>query len=111
MQAQFVTAIGAFLGTFLGIGINYLTTSGSETSDVLSTGEAMGIFGTNVLTGDLLLPFTAGGFLYIGTVGVIPEILEADEDLTRFEQVKRSLLNLVAMLIGISLMFIISWNE
>ncbi|KAF5101785.1 hypothetical protein D0Z00_000647 [Geotrichum galactomycetum] len=111
MQAQFVTAIGAFLGTFLGIGINYLTTSGTSTSDSLVSGAATGIFGTNVLAGDLVLPFTAGGFLYIGTVGVIPEILEADEDLSRFEQVKRSLINLMAMLVGIGLMFIISWNE
>lgn len=49
--------------------------------------------------------------MYIGTVGVIPEILEADGDLTKFEQVKRSLLNLLAMLVGIGLMFVISWTE
>lgn len=52
-----------------------------------------------------------GGFLYIGTVGVIPEILEADGGLTKMEQARRSLVNLVAMLVGIGLMFVISWTE
>ncbi|PBP15686.1 hypothetical protein BUE80_DR013583, partial [Diplocarpon rosae] len=30
----------------------------------------------NLIWGDLLLPFTAGTFLYVGTVAVIPELLE-----------------------------------
>lgn len=114
MYAQFVTAIGAYLGTFIGIAINYFATSsgrGNGLDSVIEAGKATGIFGTNVQISDLTLPFTAGGFLYIGTVGVIPEIIEADEELSRVEQVKKSLVNLLAMLIGIGLMFAISWSE
>lgn len=65
MQAQFVTAIGAFLGTFLGIGINYLTASSSSNDLMLEVGKATGIFGTNVQIGDLTLPFTAGMFIAV----------------------------------------------
>lgn len=111
MSAQFVTAIGAYLGTFIGIAINYFATSSRSVENVIEAGKATGIFGTNVQIADLTLPFTAGGFLYIGTVGVIPEIIEADEELPRWQQVKRSLVNLVAVLVGISLMFVISWTE
>lgn len=111
MYAQFVTAIGAYLGTFLGIAINHFATAGSSTEGVFEAGKATGIFGTNVQMADLTLPFTAGGFLYIATVGVIPEIIEADEHLPKFQQVKKSLVNLVAMFVGIGLMFLISWNE
>jgi zinc transporter 7 len=34
------------------------------------------LWGTSLQWGDLLLPFTAGTFLYVGTVAVIPEMLE-----------------------------------
>lgn len=60
MRAQFVTAIGAYLGTFLGIAVNYWTTSGVDDLLLLEAGKATGIFGTNVQVGDLTLPFTAG---------------------------------------------------
>lgn len=111
MYAQFVTAIGAYLGTFIGIAINYFANSSSGADGVFEAGKAVGIFGTNVQVGDLTLPFTAGGFLYIATVGVIPEIIEADEGLPKFQQLKKALVNLAAMLFGIGLMFLISWNE
>lgn len=67
MQAQFVTAIGAFLGTFLGIAINYLASSSPTSGDLMleGLGKATGIFGTNVQIGDLTLPFTAGKFVIV----------------------------------------------
>lgn len=119
MQAQFVTAIGAYLGTFIGIGINYLTStagSGSDASAVFASADkyqsGTGIFGTNVSVGDLTLPFTAGGFLYIATVGVIPEILESHESLRGTKaKVLQALSQLLAMFVGIGLMFAISWLE
>lgn len=55
-----MTAIGAYLGTFLGIAINYLTTASADDMGVFEAGQASGIFGTNVQIGDLTLPFTAG---------------------------------------------------
>ena len=78
MGAQFVTAIGAFLGTCLGIAIQELSKSRSVPDGDLI--EDLGIAGTGLSWGDLLLPFTAGTFLYVGTVAVIPELLETGED-------------------------------
>ena len=49
---QLVTAMGAMMGTVVGLLLG-------------------GTFGAV----SIILPFTAGGFIYIATVGVIPEIL------------------------------------
>lgn len=72
MGAQFITAVGAFLGTLLGIAIQEGLFTPSAAG---GTGDA-GLFGTSLTAGDLLLPFTAGTFLYVGTVAVVPELLE-----------------------------------
>ncbi|KAI9675890.1 MAG: hypothetical protein M1829_003127 [Trizodia sp. TS-e1964] len=73
MGAQFVTALGALLGTLIGIAIQeYGGHSGSEAYGIGS----IGLMGTSLQWGDLLLPFTAGTFLYVGTVAVIPDLLE-----------------------------------
>ncbi|OZJ02906.1 hypothetical protein BZG36_04938, partial [Bifiguratus adelaidae] len=69
MMAQFTTAVGAFLGTLAGIAIE-------ETQQDFSVVKGAGIAGTDLRWGDLVIPFTAGGFLYIATVGVIPELLQ-----------------------------------
>ncbi|PGH23052.1 hypothetical protein AJ80_02825 [Polytolypa hystricis UAMH7299] len=74
MGAQFVTAIGAFLGTFIGIAIQELGGSHHAAQDAAAA--HVGLMGTSLTLGDLLLPFTAGTFLYVGTVSVIPELLE-----------------------------------
>ena len=52
MMLQLVTALGAMMGTVFGLLLG-------------------GTFGAV----SIILPFTAGGFIYIATVGVIPEIL------------------------------------
>ena len=52
MMLQLVTAMGAMMGTVVGLLLG-------------------GTFGAV----SIILPFTAGGFIYIATVGVIPEIL------------------------------------
>jgi len=57
MGSQFFTAVGAFVGTFLGIWI--AETSGAGQHAVVKAGE--GIFGTSVSGGDLVIPMTAGG--------------------------------------------------
>lgn len=57
MGSQFFTAVGAFVGTFLGIWI--AETSGTGTSEGLKIGE--GFFGTSVGGGELVIPMTAGG--------------------------------------------------
>jgi len=72
MMSQFVTALGALLGT--GIGIAVQEYGGNSSLGAENMG--VGLFGTSLQLGDLLLPFTAGTFLYVGTVAVIPEMLE-----------------------------------
>ena len=52
MMLQLVTALGAMMGTVFGLLLG-------------------GTFGAV----SIILPFTAGGFIYIATVGVIPELL------------------------------------
>lgn len=83
MGSQFLTAVGAFIGTFLGIWI--AETSGTGKA-ALKVGE--GLFGTSVSAGELVIPATAGGeclshglvslmtgFMYIASVSVLPELL------------------------------------
>jgi solute carrier family 39 (zinc transporter), member 7 len=51
------TALGAFLGTIIGIAIQHYSGLGGDTGAVVE-----GLFGTSVSVGDLVLPFTAGTF-------------------------------------------------
>lgn len=71
MGSQFFTAVGAFVGTFLGIWI--AETSGAGNAGAHGEGISLnigeGLFGTSVAGGELVIPMTAGGkylifFLY-----------------------------------------------
>ena len=102
MAAQFLTAGGAFLGTFIGIGIQQYSLF-NETGDL---SRASTILGANVTPGELVLPVTAGGFLYIATAGVIPELLEHDP---RNQYAWRQMAQqIVAMSVGISFMYFVA---
>merc|ERR1712203_1126122 len=52
----------------------------------------------------LTLPFTAGGFIYIATVSVIPELLEGSS-------LKQTLMEVIALLLGVGMMVIIAQYE
>jgi len=105
MGAQFVTAIGAFLGTFIGIAIQwYAAKEGTELGGA-GVPWNKGIWETGLSGGDLVLPFTAGTFLYVG-FSAVPELLEVDESKGRGAEVRRSLLQLVAMMAGFAVMFL-----
>jgi zinc transporter 7 len=108
MMAQFTTAIGAFLGTIAGIAIEEMTRSGSGVTEKLATANA-GILGTDLGWGDLVIPFTAGGFMYIATVGVIPELLEVTRNVKK--DFRQALSEFAAMLVGLAMMTFIAWNE
>ena len=82
MMLQLVTAVGAICGTICGL-----------------LAEGVGESATA-----WILPFTAGGFIYIATVSVIPELLE-DTSL------KKSFLEITAMFVGIGLMVLIAYIE
>ncbi|KAK5115298.1 hypothetical protein LTR62_001498 [Meristemomyces frigidus] len=107
MGLQFVTALGAVLGTVIGIAVQELGGNGVTAAVVKGAGN-VGIFGTSLTWGDMLLPFTAGTFLYVGTVGVIPEILETGPD--RWKELRSMGLQFLAMAAGAGIMLGISWS-
>lgn len=82
MLLQLTTAIGALLGTYVSL-----------------LAEGMGDLATK-----WILPFTAGGFIYIATVSVIPELLTD----TKFWQ---SVKEIVALLLGVYMMVLIAEYE
>lgn len=81
MGLQLVTALGALAGTVLAL--------------LGSSGEAS----------PWVLPFTAGGFIYIATVSVLPELLEESTKLGQ------SIKEISALLAGVGLMVIIAALE
>lgn len=97
MGAQFITAIGALLGTLIGIAVQEF--GGSSNSNTV---QGPGLFGTSLQWGDMLLPFTAGTFLYVGTVAVIPELLETGPE--RGKELKKTLAQFAAMYVGAGIM-------
>ncbi|RYN42277.1 hypothetical protein AA0114_g10550 [Alternaria tenuissima] len=105
MGAQFVTAVGAFLGTCIGITVQEFGGS-SASADVHGAGA--GIMGTSLQWGDMLLPFTAGTFLYVGTVAVIPELLETGPN--KGQELRKTLMQFAAMFTGAGIMLYISWD-
>lgn len=101
MGAQFVTALGAFLGTCLGIAVQELGKP-SASSAGTNGGSSAGLLGTGLGWGDLLLPFTAGTFLYVGTVAVIPDLLETSGD--RRSEIRKTTKQFLAMALGAGIM-------
>lgn len=79
MMLQLITAMGALLGT-------YVSLLAVEMGSLVTT---------------WILPFTAGGFIYIATVSVIPELLID----TKFWQ---SVKEIIALLCGVYMMILIS---
>ena len=99
MGAQFVTAVGAFLGTFIGIAVQEF---GGPDSAGDSTAAAAGLLGTSLTWGDMLLPFTAGTFLYVGTVSVIPELLETGKN--KGVEIRKTVVQFLAVALGAGIM-------
>ncbi|EER36935.1 ZIP Zinc transporter [Histoplasma capsulatum H143] len=109
MGAQFLTAIGAFLGTFIGIVVQEFGNN-SEVGDFSDSGARAlqtGLLGTSLTMKDMLLPFTAGTFLYVGTVAVIPELLETGRD--KGHELSKAVKQFIAMAAGAGIMLCISW--
>jgi zinc transporter 7 len=97
MGAQFVTAVGAFLGTCIGIAVQEFG-GNSASAEV----QGAGLMGTSLQWGDMLLPFTAGTFLYVGTVAVIPELLETGPN--KGQELRKTLMQFAAMFTGAGIM-------
>ena len=85
IQAQFVTAIGAFLGTLCGL----WGASGDKVTEML------------------LLAWTSGGFLYIATAGMVPAILAEDRNESKLHVLYESM----AFIAGCTLMLAVALLE
>ena len=79
---QFTTAFGAMMGTVVSL-------------------MAEGVGDAAVAW---ILPFTAGGFIYIATVSVIPELLEDCKPWQTFKEI-------IALLVGVYMMVLIAEYE
>lgn len=114
MGSQFVTAAGAYLGTFIGIALQQSLekdrAAASAMASSLDSSAPTGLFGTSLSYGDMTLPFTAGGFLYIA-FSVIPELLETEEDTDRSAELAKFAKQLVCMFLGIGFMAFIALND
>lgn len=109
LRSQFITAIGAFVGTFIGIIVHNATSdSTAHPASNLAAGvrqNASGLLGTTLNWSDMVIPFVAGGFMYIGAVAVLPSLL-ADSKSGR-----QALCEFIAMILGVMCMFFVAWNE
>ena len=83
LLAQLSTAMGAVMGTAFGLFLDY---AGIES------------------VSSYLLPFTAGGFIYVASVGVIPELLQ---DCSPRQTIKE----ILAMALGVGMMVIVALYE
>lgn len=68
-------------------------------------GNVLALLGTSEDSSPWILPFTAGGFIYIATVSVIPELLEHSTKLGQ------SLKEISALLLGVFMMVLITQIE
>lgn len=82
------------------IALQALTAVGALTGCVVS----LLLGGATEAAASLTLPFTAGGFIYIATVSVIPELLEG-------ATFKQSVMEVIALLMGVGMMVIIAQYE
>ncbi|KAK0223417.1 ZIP-like iron-zinc transporter [Armillaria fumosa] len=119
MQSQFLTAVGAFVrpdrffvrnSTFIGIAVHSATSSTDSASFKHDLGagvrqNATGLLGTTLMIADLVIPFVAGGFLYIGAVAVLPTLLA--ESKSGAQAVRE----FAAMFVGVVCMLLVAWNE
>ncbi|KAG9014019.1 hypothetical protein FRB94_000216 [Tulasnella sp. JGI-2019a] len=110
MASQFLTAIGAFCGTFLGIAIQQAASSSATHLDDVDLsaavrGTASGVLGTTVQSSELVIPAIAGGFIYIATVAVVPVLLQENRGMAQ------ALKEFGAMAFGVGCMVLVAWNE
>jgi len=87
------------LGTLIGIAVQEF---GGSSSGAGAAVDGPGLYGTSLRWGDMLLPFTAGTFLYVGTVAVIPELLETGKD--KGVELRKTATQFAAMAAGAGIM-------
>ncbi|KAH0585351.1 hypothetical protein H2248_008592 [Termitomyces sp. 'cryptogamus'] len=95
--------------TIIGIVVHNATTSDAVFESTNLAGgvrqDAMGLLGTTAQWSDLVIPFVAGGFLYIGAVAVLPTLLAESKSGVQ------AIREFGAMAFGVVCMFLVAWNE
>ncbi|KJR87142.1 solute carrier family 39 (zinc transporter), member 7 [Sporothrix schenckii 1099-18] len=95
MGAQFVTALGALLGTVIGILVQEFGGNSSSAAAAAAAADGVveaGLFGTS-------------------TVAVIPELLETNlEGSTKLAELRKTLIQFAAIATGAGIMLYISWH-
>jgi zinc transporter 7 len=102
---DFALLIQGGMSTKLAMGLQFAVQEfgGNSASVELAKGLGnQGLLGTSLQWGDLLLPFTAGTFLYVGTVGVIPEMLETGPN--KLKELQGIATQFLAMAVGAGIM-------
>ncbi|KAJ1980355.1 hypothetical protein H4R35_001160 [Dimargaris xerosporica] len=107
LMAQFVTALGAFAGTAAGVLIQEMGKA-SATAAVASAAPTGSRLLGGLGWGDLVIPFTAGGFIYIATAGVLPDLLNSPpKDASQRRPFTQALYEFGTMLLGLALMLLV----
>ena len=88
IQAQFMTAIAAVLGTSIGL-----------------------LAQRSPIWEELLLSFTAGGFLYLATVNILPTIVHSSSNSSGSSNVVQTILELICFILGILMMVFVTFLE
>ena len=76
----------------------------SSTAELVKQKQLI-IIGDDFGASGIILPFTAGGFIYIATVSVIPELLEGASSF------RQSVYEIIALITGVYMMVIIAQYE
>lgn len=101
ITSQIVVASGTYLGTLLGIALQYSSKNNSWDPDMASASTAVGILGSSIQWAHVTIPFTTGNFLYIA-YSVLSELLEVDPAAPQKESVKQFLVQLTFIGLGFS---------
>ncbi|GCE98013.1 hypothetical protein ZYGM_004536 [Zygosaccharomyces mellis] len=106
LKSQFITSLGALTGTAIGCALNELPSTQEQMLGEISRFDVS----------QLLLPVTAGGFLYLSTVGVVPQLLQSssstdNSNKNKAEEFKKWFTQLAAILTGFGLMLYIAVQE
>lgn len=106
LKSHLITSMGALIGTAVGCALNEVSNA-----DAVNTAVRIGWPTTlRINPADLMLPITAGGFIYIATVGVVPQVLQvATTD--KSQEIKKWMLQLISISIGFGLMGALAMNE
>lgn len=100
VRSQMVTSLGALLGTAIGCVLNEMP--------MKSSGKYLAVGG--VEASELLLPTTAGAFIYLASVGVVPQLLSKSSQ-NKMQEFKKWALQLIAIIVGFLFMGLIAFAE